>query len=198
MSITMHKYLLKKIKPALILFVFALQTQVNASVFSCLISRDFSSNRKVLSVPAVMLKSLHSNHKLNVWDLKSYLREMESVSSVKFCKQQKSKLFDAMRTSVYYKLLPKDKKEHYRIYNTNGCKARLISEWQTNTGMKWPLYAVVINRQKMKFPCHFHHIIPQNVGGPHTWWNGFPVPPELHQKVVHGTSSALKKLLKFG
>lgn len=39
-----------------------------------------------------------------------------------------------------------------------------------------------------------HHIIPQELGGPHVWWNAHPLEAGgAHQGGVHGSGSPLTK-----
>lgn len=42
-----------------------------------------------------------------------------------------------------------------------------------------------------------HHIIPQELGGPHIWWNAHPLEfGAAHQGGVHGSGSPLNQILK--
>ena len=42
-----------------------------------------------------------------------------------------------------------------------------------------------------------HHIIPQELGGPHVWWNAHPLQAGApHQGGVHGSGSPLNQILK--
>ena len=49
----------------------------------------------------------------------------------------------------------------------------------------------VLNKQ-----YQFHHVIPQQYGGQHVWWNGHPVAVPGHQKIVHGKNSVLTSIIK--
>ena len=43
----------------------------------------------------------------------------------------------------------------------------------------------------------FRKIVPQQVGGPHKWWNIHPLEGGAHhQGGVHGTASVLSKILQ--
>lgn len=41
-----------------------------------------------------------------------------------------------------------------------------------------------------------HHIIPQQLGGPHEWWNMHPLHPTDHLRGIHGSGSALNQIIK--
>ncbi len=42
-----------------------------------------------------------------------------------------------------------------------------------------------------------HHLIEQNYGGPHVWWNAQPASfPDQHQLGIHGKDSPAKELFK--
>ena len=61
----------------------------------------------------------------------------------------------------------------------------MIKDWGENTGQKW---SVDENGQKYQL----HHIIEQQYGGEHEWWNAHPAKfPTEHQGGVHAAGSPL-------
>lgn len=75
----------------------------------------------------------------------------------------------------------------------------LINSWEKNTGQKWPSDNV-FDPKKGEFvnkDHQLHHIIPQDVGGPHEWWNAHPLRAgSSHQGGVHGKDSPLRQIIK--
>ena len=74
---------------------------------------------------------------------------------------------------------------------------------EINTGQVWPRYPS--NMQAPDGSLHhlarknhqIHHIIPQEIGGPHVWWNAHPLAAgAAHQGGIHGSGSALNQILK--
>ncbi len=46
-------------------------------------------------------------------------------------------------------------------------------------------------------PYDAHHIIEQNYGGPHEWWNMHPArAPDIHKGGIHGSGSPARELFK--
>jgi predicted ribonuclease toxin of YeeF-YezG toxin-antitoxin module len=41
-----------------------------------------------------------------------------------------------------------------------------------------------------------HHIVPQQLGGKHEWWNMHPLSVTEHQMGIHKESSSLNQILK--
>lgn len=65
-----------------------------------------------------------------------------------------------------------------------------IKEWEQKTGQTWPLDS---NGRKYQL----HHIIEQQYGGPHEWWNAHPARfPDQHQGGIHGAGSPARELFK--
>jgi hypothetical protein len=84
---------------------------------------------------------------------------------------------------------------------TGGIKNKLIQQWETENGMAWPRHLVDVFGKNGKIVAQkgdlyeAHHIIPKNIGGPHEWWNMYPVPRPEHQRVVHAAESFLNQLM---
>ena len=120
------------------------------------------------------------------------------------CKNQVEELKNALRIKEYRKLTPKETALHRSDFNK--VKNRLISEWEVNTGQKWPTYIndvtspntnKVVRRAGDKYDAH--HIIENSYGGEHEWWNIHPVRfPNEHQSGIHGTGAPANKLFKGG
>ena len=81
-------------------------------------------------------------------------------------------------------------------------KNNVIKEWEKQTGQKWPTYTEdvisektgrVIRRKGDKYDAH--HIIENNIGGEHEWWNIHPARfPDEHQAGIHGAGSPSRGL----
>ena len=79
----------------------------------------------------------------------------------------------------------------------------MISDWEKNTDQKWPKYEKDVLRpdgsvrKRAGQPYDLHHIIEQNFGGPHEWWNAHPARfPDQHQGGIHGAGSPARELFK--
>lgn len=77
-------------------------------------------------------------------------------------------------------------------------KDNLIAEWEQQTGQAWPTTMELNQRTGNIEPKKYqaHHIIPQEFGGPHAWWNMHPAHKDIHQGGIHGKNSELKKIIK--
>ncbi|WP_082919418.1 T7SS effector LXG polymorphic toxin [Cytobacillus oceanisediminis] len=130
---------------------------------------------------------------------KNYIRDVESKTGLKLHKRQIEKLKDALRDNKYEKMTPLETIKHRSKFN--GVKNKLIDEWEVNTGQTWPRYTEEIYDKKGRLardigqPYDAHHIIENNFGGPHEWWNIHPAKfPDEHQAGIHGKGSPSNKL----
>lgn len=85
-----------------------------------------------------------------------------------------------------------------KTYTNPKLKNSLINTWEKQTGQKWPTYQKW-NETTKEFDTlnhQVHHIIPQQVGGPHEWWNIHPLLRKDHQSGVHLKGSHLNRLLQ--
>lgn len=140
-------------------------------------------------------------------NLKTYIKEMQRRSGLKIPQNQRDLLARAVREKKFKRLEGADKAAH-RSKFTEKKRNELISEWENGTGQKWPKYQKVdkITGEKLidkktglpdMQPAQAHHIIPQQNGGPHTWWNMHPLTAgKHHQGGVHGSGSILNQMLK--
>lgn len=134
--------------------------------------------------------------------MKSYVREVEKVSGTKMGDAQKTKLVDAVRQNKYSKIAGDELKSHKKPFDSKSFKDKLISEWEKNTGQTWPKYEKnIFNESGRKIAeqgknYQAHHIIPQQLRGPHEWWNIHPAHIRIHQGGIHGAGSQLSKILK--
>ena len=77
---------------------------------------------------------------------------------------------------------------------TSSLRDKLIHQWELKTENQWPSMKFDKKTGEHKLiRDDIHHIIPQEFGGPHRWWNIHPLKfGKHHQGGVHGTNSPLK------
>lgn len=134
--------------------------------------------------------------------VRSYVRDVEKQTSRKIAKVQIDALKDALRNNEYAKMSPAETKAHRRSFNK--VKNSLITEWELKTKQVWPTYsedvisaktgAAIRNKGEL---YDAHHIIENNFGGNHEWWNIHPAKfPNEHQAGIHGAGSPGNSLFK--
>ncbi|GIP61990.1 ribonuclease YxiD [Virgibacillus pantothenticus] len=145
-------------------------------------------------------KKVQGTGKLNKSLAKSYLRHIELKTGRKVHKGQTDLIKQALRNNKFEKLTPKQTAKH-RSKFTSSLKDRLILEWEEKTNQKWPRYKEEVldkNGEVIRSigqPYDAHHIIENNFGGPHEWWNLHPAKyPDEHQAGIHGKGSPSGKL----
>ncbi|MDE5414199.1 T7SS effector LXG polymorphic toxin [Alkalihalobacterium chitinilyticum] len=131
---------------------------------------------------------------------KAYLRDIEAKTGRMVNKEQIHLIKEALRNKNYEKLTPKETAKH-RSKFTSSLKDKLIAEWEEKTNQKWPRYTEeVLDKngevaRSIGQPYDAHHIIENNFGGPHEWWNIHPAKyPNEHQAGIHGKGSPSGKL----
>ncbi|TDW08233.1 putative toxin of predicted polymorphic toxin system, partial [Breznakia blatticola] len=131
-----------------------------------------------------------------------YIKEVENFTGTKLTQGQLDELTNALKNSDYGKLdadsLVNARKDFKKSKNN------LISEWEINTGQKWPTYTEdvvspttgkVLRKAGDKYDAH--HIIELSNGGDNSWWNLHPAKfPNEHQGGIHGTGSKANDLFK--
>jgi hypothetical protein len=135
------------------------------------------------------------------YQAKAYLREMEQITSRPLHAEQRMLLKKVMQEEKYMKLSQEEYKIHRDLFDQN--KNKLVSQWETKTGQIWPTYEAsllskegrIIKKVGNKYDAH--EIIPNEYGGPLTWYNIHPARfPDQHQAGIHGKGSSLNQLLK--
>jgi hypothetical protein len=174
------------------------RTQSSKASFDVANSREILNAAATNPVVSAELQRVVAPSQLDFFHLRSYAKEIESVSGLPIAEQQRTQLFNALREKNYVKLSQSEKLDHGKLYQNKALKDSLIAEWEVNTGQKWPTYEKLnsltgITEVKR---YQFHHIIPQQYGGPHAWWNGHPLLPDFHQGGIHGKYSILTGILK--
>ena len=158
-----------------------------------------SGSKNIISQPEVARKSPGLIHTPLSKQARQYIVDMEKRSGIAIQEEQRSLLNQALKQKKFEKLSGAEKKTHGAAYKNPKLKASLISQWEKKTGQQWPVTIKVIDGVEKSIPHQFHHIIPQQVGGPHKWWNGHPLSRgEHHQGGVHGAGSVLNQMLKEG
>ncbi|WP_061808726.1 ribonuclease YeeF family protein [Rossellomorea vietnamensis] len=130
---------------------------------------------------------------------KDYIRDVEAKTGLKLHKSQINNIKSTLRENVYNKMTPLETLKHRNKFNS--LKNKLINEWEEETGQVWPRYTEEIYDRKGRLlrdigqPYDAHHIIENNFGGPHEWWNIHPAKfPDEHQAGIHGKGSPSNKL----
>ncbi len=131
---------------------------------------------------------------------KTYLRDIEAKTGRKVNKEQIHLIKETLRNKNYEKLTPKETAKH-RSKFTSSLKDKLIAEWEEKTNQKWPRYTEEVFDKNGEVarsigqPYDAHHIIENNFGGPHEWWNIHPAKyPNEHQAGIHGKGAPAGKL----
>lgn len=104
--------------------------------------------------------------------------------------QQRSLLASDLRINEYSRLSPEAAAGHRAEFGR--VKNGLISEWEFNTGQRWPTYTQdVLSKngtvvRRIGQPYDAHHVIESSYGGPNQWWNIHPARfPDQHQGGIH-------------
>ncbi|KQL58580.1 MULTISPECIES: LXG domain-containing protein [Bacillaceae] len=136
--------------------------------------------------------------------IREYIRDIEGRTGRKLDKLQVENLKDALRKKDYTPLTKEQTRVHRREFNK--VKDKLVSEWELNSGQKWPTYTEDIFSEKTgllvrnkgdKYDAH--HIIENNYAGDHMWWNVHPAKfPNEHQAGIHGSGSPARELFRGG
>ena len=142
-------------------------------------------------------------------ELRTALREVEITTGRKITIEQKKQLIDyCLKNKQFEKLSVGEKAAHSRDFKSPAFKDKLIKDWEhmggTTKVRDWPKYTKdvlgkdgkVIRGAEVGNPHQAHHIIPQQVKGPHAWWNMHPAPTPMHQEVLHGSASRLMEILR--
>jgi hypothetical protein len=126
---------------------------------------------------------LHTDFSKNV---RAYVRDMETRSGIKLTREQRGYLIQELKTRKFEKLDPSAKIKHSKEYNK--FRTQLRKDWEQHSGEQWPFTMRPDKTTGRLKPVlnDFHHIIPQEMGGPHAWWNGIPLEfGKQHQGGVH-------------
>ncbi|MDY3548971.1 hypothetical protein PG291_10185 [Riemerella anatipestifer] len=127
--------------------------------------------------------------KYNWGTAKRYFQHIQEVTGRSVPQKQIDKLKEALRAKEYKKLSPEEYALHTKEY-TSTRRAKMIKEWEENTGQKWP-----IDEKGNRY--QLHHIIEQQYGGPNEWWNSHPAKfPDEHQGGIHAKGSPSRELFK--
>ncbi|MDU0069789.1 MULTISPECIES: ribonuclease YeeF family protein [Bacillus] len=144
-------------------------------------------------------KGVKNSRKIDYDLAKDYIRDVEAKTGLKIHKKQTEQLKSALRNHKFEKMTPKETMKHRNKFNN--VKDKLISEWEEKTGQKWPRYKEQVFDKKGRVardigqPYDAHHIIENNFGGPHEWWNIHPAKfPDEHQAGIHGKGAPSNKL----
>ncbi len=139
------------------------------------------------------------------WGLvKKYFNFIQELTGRPVLAKQAEELKSALRLKEYTKLGTEDYANHVKKFNS-AKKEALIKEWELQTGQLWPTFKVgeevyskngtLLRKAGDKYDAH--HIIEQNYGGEHKWWNMHPAKfPDEHQAGIHGSSSPARELFK--
>lgn len=133
--------------------------------------------------------------------IRDYIKDVETHTGRKLSNNQTDKLKDALRNKKYERMSPKDVAKHRSEFNRK--KNSMISDWEKETGQKWPVYTEeVIGKngdvvRKIGDRYDAHHIIENSFGGDNEWWNIHPAKfPNEHQAGIHKAGSPARQLFK--
>ena len=142
-----------------------------------------------------------SKTSLNPGLIKRYIQDIESRTNFKLPKVQIEQLKNALRNKSYSKLdskgILRSRQEFQKV------RKSCISDWEKNTGQKWPTYSEPVYSKDGKLikkvgePYDAHHIIENKYGGDHVWWNITPAKfPDEHQAGIHAAGGPARSLFK--
>jgi hypothetical protein len=126
--------------------------------------------------------------------IKFALDDLMRITGRKLSKEQLREIFNELRQQDFRIRIPRDLHQVYRDEH-NRLRADIRSEWTRHTGKDWPFET----DETGNIIYHdVHHIIPLDLGGPYwAWWNVVPVEGGgAHQRLLHGSQSALRLLYK--
>ncbi len=137
---------------------------------------------------------------VNIGLIKRYIQSVENITGRKLHPKQIKKLKEALKNKKYEKLSKSETIKHRKKFSKSK-KDALINEWERETGQKWPTYKDdILDKngdiyRKAGAPYDAHHIIENNYGGNHEWWNIHPAKaPVEHQGGIHAAGSASREL----
>jgi hypothetical protein len=144
-----------------------------------------------------------NDHFLRTWSTRfsklsrQYIIDMETKSGISIGEIQRRFLKNALQQQNFMKLSPAGRISHAKQYRN--AKDQIIKQWEGYTGQTWPTTLQLNKKTGNLEPVRhqIHHIIPQEVGGPHVWWNAHPLEAgAAHQGGVHSSGSPLNQILK--
>ncbi|KRC72993.1 hypothetical protein ASE30_09175 [Achromobacter sp. Root83] len=137
---------------------------------------------------------LSSQSRAYVWDIKSQ-------TGVPLTTVQRRLLAEDLRLNEYSKLSKAEAMANRSEFDR--IKTSLISEWEANTGQKWPTYSEPVMSKSGNLvrnvgrPYDAHHVIESGYGGPNKWWNIHPARfPDQHQAGLHRSGGPLNEIFK--
>ena len=131
--------------------------------------------------------------------LKIYIKDIENQTKREIPNVQKNKIEDVVHTQHFEKLSPEETRVARSEFNSQ--KSKLISDWEANTGQRWPTYeedvvnerGAVLRREGSNYDAH--HVIECSYGGPSEWWNITPARfPTEHQQGIHRKDSPASEI----
>ncbi|BCJ95506.1 hypothetical protein acsn021_30750 [Anaerocolumna cellulosilytica] len=140
-----------------------------------------------------------SKPKIDYRKVADYVKDLEEQTGIKLNKKQIKELKNALRKKAYSKLTPQETLAHRKEFNK--VKNDLIAQWEKETGQVWPTYTQIVYDKNGKPARNIgdfydaHHVIENNYGGDHSWWNITPAKfPDEHQGGIHRSQSPARKL----
>jgi predicted ribonuclease toxin of YeeF-YezG toxin-antitoxin module len=135
------------------------------------------------------IKKVKNIGKYDWGTVRRYFIHIQEVTGRPVLQKQIDKLKDALRNKEYKKLSPEEYQAHKRQY-TSARREKMIKDWEENTGQTWP-----VDEKGNRY--QLHHIIEEQYGGEHEWWNAHPAKfPNEHQGGIHGAGSPSRELFK--
>jgi hypothetical protein len=137
----------------------------------------------------------------NPFMIKQYLDHMEKITSLKLHPAQIKLLKDVLREKAFVKLDKAGQGAHRHEFRSR--VKGLMSEWEANTGQKWPVYdrdyypegrTTGRPTRALGEPYDAHHIIQNSHGGPNEWWNIHPAHFKDEHSKIHGSGAPARKI----
>ncbi len=127
----------------------------------------------------------------------AYAREIREITGYGLAGPQSVSIKQALREIDYSQPLATAAERAAHRSRFNNAKARLIRDWEQNTGQTWPTYGnPAPNGRQPGNRWDAHELIPNSHGGPIEWWNITPARyPDQHQGGIHATGSAYNNLM---
>ena len=132
----------------------------------------------------------------NPYITKKYAKEVENLTRTGRINEKQVPLLRETLQQKEFKKLGKSESELHRK-KFEGVKNKLRTEWEQQTGKKWPMYEedVMIKGKNAKGTAlDVHHIIPVSHGGPNEWWNVHPAHALEEHPKIHGTGSTFRQM----
>ncbi|UOO87154.1 VENN motif pre-toxin domain-containing protein [Neisseria arctica] len=135
-------------------------------------------------------------------NIREYLNDIQAQTGYRIEFSQRAGLTEYIRANGTARPSQQELAKRRAEFGRN--KAKLIREWEQNTGQKWPTYTKPVNSSKTGLRIRnigdkydVHHIQPLENNGANIWQNITPARyPDQHQGGIHRSGGPLRSLQK--